>query len=151
MRCSGSSATTQLCHQHTQGACITLLHSDTQGHACDSANEHQCARLLYNKPQQFCICAAHQQRMLSAEKDPKQSCTMGVCCQLTYLMKSKMLTLVCCSGQARLTLTTIPGKALQTQHQLLMSMTEHCASLDRRTSTCCTWQSLTVLSHKAKE
>ena len=34
-----------------------MLHSDTQGHACDSANEHQSARLLYNKPQLCCTSA----------------------------------------------------------------------------------------------
>ena len=131
-RCSGSPATSQLCHQRTQGACIRLLHSDTQGHAYDSANKHQCARLLYNKPQQFCSCAVHKQRMLSAEKDPKQTCPMGVCRQLAYLMESKMLTLICCSGQVRLTLTTIPGKVLQTKHKSPMSTREHYASLDRR-------------------
>ncbi len=43
------------------------------------------------------------------------------------------------------------SSALDFDNQLPMSMREHYASLDRRTSTCCTWQSLTVLSPNAKE
>ncbi|KAL0026425.1 hypothetical protein WJX79_008940 [Trebouxia sp. C0005] len=91
-------------------------------------DEEKASQLLGNRKQRLNSsgfitvpkCVAKHGRLLQSsgrgfgcpkytEKDPKQSCTMEVCRQLTYLMKSKMLMLNCCSGQVRLTLRAIPG------------------------------------------